>query len=256
MSDAVNVENDPSRLPDPRAETSEERSSDAHTVTQGSFSPVNPYPWELGLAAVLPLAQAHNAERIAQRFHETYERLAPSFGYSTREASAKPWADVPVENRRLMIAVADEIASWLDVTSEFVPYASQRLRLAIDALINTGYFTPDQVGDDVAPRIVELWAAKRHDLDKMIDEVRDLNAAKGWRDEERSFGDLRGEIEERRTAGPRRGDAVAEWLKANRDDHEPFTEWWKVTNALLGDYRMHADTGTSLDRPVKISDDD
>jgi hypothetical protein len=46
---------------------------------------------------------------VAQRFHETYERLAPSFGYQTREASAKPWADVPEQNKALMIAVCAEI---------------------------------------------------------------------------------------------------------------------------------------------------
>ncbi len=45
------------------------------------------------------------AEQIAQAFHETYERLAPDFGYKTREASAKPWAEVPEQNRSLMIAV-------------------------------------------------------------------------------------------------------------------------------------------------------
>jgi hypothetical protein len=49
------------------------------------------------------------AEGLAQRFHETYERLASSFGYVTREASAKPWADVPEQNRALMTAVCAEI---------------------------------------------------------------------------------------------------------------------------------------------------
>ncbi|MFJ6729371.1 hypothetical protein ACIQPQ_31165 [Streptomyces sp. NPDC091281] len=44
-------------------------------------------------------------ERIAQRFHEAYEDLAPSHGYETREASRKPWADVPEQNKNLMIAV-------------------------------------------------------------------------------------------------------------------------------------------------------
>lgn len=55
--------------------------------------------------------QAGDAERVAQRFHETYERLAPDFGYQTREASAKPWADVPQQNRDLMIAVCAELLS-------------------------------------------------------------------------------------------------------------------------------------------------
>ena len=55
-------------------------------------------------------------EALAQRFHEAYERLAPSFGYETREASAKPWGDVPERNRSLMIAVCAEIAD--SVTAE------------------------------------------------------------------------------------------------------------------------------------------
>lgn len=46
---------------------------------------------------------------IARYFHETYERLAPDFDYKTREASAKPWKDVPENNQYLMIAVANEV---------------------------------------------------------------------------------------------------------------------------------------------------
>lgn len=49
------------------------------------------------------------AEELARMFHETYERLAPSFGYKTREASAKPWAEVPENNRQLMTAVCATI---------------------------------------------------------------------------------------------------------------------------------------------------
>lgn len=55
-----------------------------------------------------------NAEELAQFFHETYERLAPSFGYKTREASAKPWAEVPEQNKRLMVAVCDEVLDRLE----------------------------------------------------------------------------------------------------------------------------------------------
>lgn len=46
-------------------------------------------------------------ERIAARFHEVYELLAPDHGYETRSASAVPWADVPEPNRSLMIAVGE-----------------------------------------------------------------------------------------------------------------------------------------------------
>lgn len=49
------------------------------------------------------------AEQLAEKFHETYERLAPSYGYKTREESAKPWADVPEKNKQLMIAVCQEL---------------------------------------------------------------------------------------------------------------------------------------------------
>lgn len=53
-------------------------------------------------------------ERLAQLFHETYERLAPDFEYKTREASAKPWADVPEQNKQLMIAVAAELLPQIE----------------------------------------------------------------------------------------------------------------------------------------------
>ncbi len=49
------------------------------------------------------------AEQIAQAFHDAYERLAPRFGYETREASAKPWAEVPEQNKTLMIAVVQSL---------------------------------------------------------------------------------------------------------------------------------------------------
>jgi len=44
-------------------------------------------------------------EDIARKFHEAYEELAPDFGYETREASRKPWGEVPENNRLLMTAV-------------------------------------------------------------------------------------------------------------------------------------------------------
>lgn len=50
-----------------------------------------------------------SAESLAELFHETYERLAPEVGYRTREASAKPWAEVPEANRQLMIATCREV---------------------------------------------------------------------------------------------------------------------------------------------------
>jgi hypothetical protein len=46
---------------------------------------------------------------LAQEFHETYERLAPLHGYETRQESAKPWEDVPENNKNLMRAVCAEL---------------------------------------------------------------------------------------------------------------------------------------------------
>jgi hypothetical protein len=51
----------------------------------------------------------NRADRIARRFHEAYERLAPAHGYETRKASAVPWDDVPEQNKALMRAVIAEL---------------------------------------------------------------------------------------------------------------------------------------------------
>lgn len=53
-------------------------------------------------------------EKLAERFHETYERLAPQFYYETRKQSSVPWALVPEKNKHLMIAVCAEILAAPD----------------------------------------------------------------------------------------------------------------------------------------------
>jgi hypothetical protein len=57
-------------------------------------------------ARVAELEAATEPETLAQAFHENYERLAPEYGYKTREASAVPWDEVPDNNKRLMVATA------------------------------------------------------------------------------------------------------------------------------------------------------
>ncbi|MFJ8690291.1 phage protease [Micromonospora wenchangensis] len=54
-------------------------------------------------------APVEDAEAIAKAFHESYERQAPDHGYRTREASAKPWSQVPDNNRALMTAVVRDL---------------------------------------------------------------------------------------------------------------------------------------------------
>lgn len=53
--------------------------------------------------------KSSKAERIAKAFHNSYEELAPAYNYKTREASAVAWDKVPLNNRRLMIAVVEEL---------------------------------------------------------------------------------------------------------------------------------------------------
>ena len=50
-----------------------------------------------------------NAEWLARRFHEHYERLAVACGYETRPESRVQWADVPGQNRTLMVATASAV---------------------------------------------------------------------------------------------------------------------------------------------------
>lgn len=56
-----------------------------------------------------------NAQDLAVLFHDTYERLAPSFGYETRTDTRK--FDPTTPNGRLMIAVCGEVLATLRPTA-------------------------------------------------------------------------------------------------------------------------------------------
>ena len=73
------------------------------------------------------------AADLAQKFHESYERLAPKFGYETRKESAKPWADVPKQNQDLMTAVCAEMLRLMVVpdSEEYVAWCRYTERGAI-----------------------------------------------------------------------------------------------------------------------------
>ncbi len=74
------------------------------------------------------------AEQLAKLFHETYERLAPDFGYKTREASAKPWKDVPDNNKGLMTKVATHVLMAMqNQTAKTVP--SQLTTVALEKAV-------------------------------------------------------------------------------------------------------------------------
>lgn len=67
---------------------------------------------------------------LAKYFHDEYERMAPHFGYKTREASAVPWEMVPEDNRHLMEAVcASVLQNWFPVHMTIPPDAAQMAKV-------------------------------------------------------------------------------------------------------------------------------
>ena len=94
---------------------------------------------------------------LAVRFHETYERLAPSFGYETREDTKAFDPDSP--NGKLMVAVCTEILTALRKPQDD-PYSLDALRglskddlrtirnRAVIALREHGVVTGDEPQDD------------------------------------------------------------------------------------------------------------
>ena len=57
--------------------------------------------------------------------------------------------------------------------------AEERLSLARDALLRDDYFTPDQIGPDIAPRITERLSALSHEMSELRHELEQWHAAYG-----------------------------------------------------------------------------
>lgn len=53
---------------------------------------------------------------------------------------------------------AADVESLLNRLLTSLEAAEERLELAKQALVGTGHFSADEVGDDIAPRITELWS--------------------------------------------------------------------------------------------------
>lgn len=86
-----------------------------------------PFWWRKHLRAALQQQEAgsgltsfRDAQALAARFHEAYERLAPSFGYETRPETRA--LDLQSANGRLMVAVCQELAL------RSLPHAAERGR--------------------------------------------------------------------------------------------------------------------------------
>lgn len=97
---------------------------------------------------------AADPEKLARFFHETYERLAPIYGYETRRASAVPWEDVPENNRLLMTAVCAEVgqlirsAAQIDGRPGSEEHAPLRLRDRAAALRGAANATSADLSDE------------------------------------------------------------------------------------------------------------
>lgn len=68
---------------------------------------VEQLPADKGVGALKKTVRQFEAQCLAEQFHETYERLAPQFGYETREDTRA--FDPESANGRLMIAVCREL---------------------------------------------------------------------------------------------------------------------------------------------------
>jgi caspase domain-containing protein len=87
------------------------------------LTPIGQFYWQLAkqhvfgrvplLHASARLSPVPDAESVAKLFHETYERLAPTFGYETRVDTRVTWEQVPEQNKRLMIATITEVLTIL-----------------------------------------------------------------------------------------------------------------------------------------------
>lgn len=71
---------------------------------------------------------------------------------------------------------ADRLRRSLAAAEQERDEAKARLGLARHALLRDGYFTPEQVDDDVAPRIIERLAAAEGEVERLRSEVERLRS--------------------------------------------------------------------------------
>jgi hypothetical protein len=74
-------------------------------------------------------------QELARRFHETYERLASSFGYETRIGTRSFDPDTP--NGRLMIAVWADAAEFMrdNLATQLDSYLRVKTALPVEQIV-------------------------------------------------------------------------------------------------------------------------
>jgi hypothetical protein len=89
----------------------QQRGTDMDTKKMRACAPLLPAPGDSVVIECLDeierLRLQHDPRVLATRFHETYERLAPAFGYETRPDTKV--FDPESKNGRLMVAVCAEL---------------------------------------------------------------------------------------------------------------------------------------------------
>lgn len=113
--------------------------------------------------------QASEDEKLARLFHDTYERLAPAFSYKTRKASAVPWAEVPPNNKGLMIAVAHAVNA-LTRTEKLKLLASVRERVVGGRLDLRTFASDLEVKPDLETAV---WVMGKDRHNELIDKQRE-----------------------------------------------------------------------------------
>lgn len=83
-------------------------------------------------------------EEVAKMFHESYEELAPSFGYETRKETRKDWEEVPPNNKELMVAVIKQIRLALQAECEKLRKDAERWHL-----YRQGFLDPEALDSSV-----------------------------------------------------------------------------------------------------------
>ena len=86
--------------------------------------------------------QTDRARELAVRFHECYERLAPDYGYETREDTKS--FDHESKNGKLMVAVCAEMLSFSKAESEQFELYENTLKLIAVPKLQDKY-TPQQL---------------------------------------------------------------------------------------------------------------
>jgi hypothetical protein len=106
-------------------------------------------------------------EDLAQFIHEQYERLAPAFGYETRNISKLPFDEIPENNRKLMIAVS------ILVLEKTEKYFNQRAAMYYRVYRTVGKYILLDLGD-IGPSRLKVLEVSKDKVDLKYDTGKEI----------------------------------------------------------------------------------